>query len=108
MTKLLIFLLLISPNLFALCRISEVIDSIRPGATWIVTNDDLNTLVWNSTQTVPSKIEINAAISQCQQNDLNVKQQIQNDIFNIKLSTNTGAQKLPYLLDLLQQRGLIR
>lgn len=62
--KILLLLLLASPVL-ANCTASDVIPTIRPGSQWTMTNNDLSTIVWNSTQTVPTQTEIDAAIVDC-------------------------------------------
>jgi hypothetical protein len=90
------------------CSVPEILENIRPNAQWTISNNDSTTLVWNSTQTIPSTLEIQTAVNTCKADNLDIKNQIKNDIFNLQLSTNTIVQKLPALLDLLKQRGLLQ
>ncbi len=107
MKKLLLILFIPSIS-FASCKTSDVLPTIRPGAQWAMNNNDLSTLVWLSTQTVPTQSEVNTAISACLTTTANNIKQMQNDIFNVKLSTNTAATKLSALIDFLQLKGQLQ
>lgn len=84
------------------CTVARSLEILRPGAEWSVSD---STVTWlDKTQTKPTLAEILDGIAQCrdQQN------QMQNDIFNINLATNTITQKFPSLIDLLKQRGQLQ
>ena len=99
--KILFLLVLFYSISNAACRVADVIQIIRPGAQWTISDDDRTTLVWNSTQTIPTVLEIQTAISTCQTdiaNRLSLKQQARQDVKNAAL---TPAQRLQALLILL-------
>lgn len=65
----LILLLLSSPALGAVCQtpcdVHNALLKLRPsaaGAQWTMVNDDFSTIVWNSTQTIPSQQEVTDTI----------------------------------------------
>lgn len=96
-------LILLSSVAFADCDTANALMTLRPKAEWNLRG---NTIEWlDQTQTQPTNLQIAAAILACQNDDAALKQQIRNDIFNIRLSTNTAATKLQYLIDLMQLRG---
>lgn len=96
-------------HLLVICTIVEALQLIRPNAEWSLFGTDYSTLQWSDKiQTKPTQAEISSAISTCQTNEAALANQIQTDLFNLNSSTNTVVQKLPVLIDLLRQKGLLR
>lgn len=101
MNYLLLAFFLIAQTVYADCKASDVVQVIRPGAEWTMTDNDPATLVWMSTQTIPTKAEVIQAMQDCRaaaQARLLLKQQARLDVKNTAL---TPAQRLQALLILL-------
>jgi len=97
-----VFILLFSCSIgYADCTVSDVVGTLRPGAEWYMRGDDQSTLVWMSTQTIPSKSEVVQAMAECRSaktTRMTQKQQARLDVKNTGL---TPAQRLQALLILL-------
>jgi hypothetical protein len=103
-----LFLLLIPSLCLADCDMPTAIQTLSPGSHWTLMGNDYSTLNWLDATTPPTKADVLNQISVCQQQVIQDKAQLKTDIFNIKSSTTTTAQKLQALQDLLQQKGLLQ
>lgn len=95
-------LVLLSKIAWGSCDAPDVIQTIRPGAQWTMQAGDVSTLVWLSTQTIPTKAEVVAAMSACQTNETSrkaLKQQAKLDVKNAGLTIPQRLQALLILLD---------
>ena len=102
-------LMFIASTAFGDCTPMDVLQQIRPGAEWSITGNTYNGLIWlDQVQTKPTLQEVQDAMTTCQANVLSLRQQAQNDIFNVKLATNTAQVKLQSLIDLMQIRGQLQ
>lgn len=102
MRRLIPLLLLIPAALHADCKVGDVLMTLRPGAEWTMTGNDTSTLVWSSTQTIPTKAEVIQAIQDCRtaaQARLTAKQQARLDVRDTSLTANQRFQALLILLD---------
>lgn len=103
MKKIVAFILLIPTiALCDSCDVQSVLQMLRPGAEWSISNNDVVTLVWLSTQTVPTKPEVLAAVATCR-SDLaarkTLKAQSRVDVKNSGLTIGQRLQALLILLD---------
>lgn len=102
MKKLFIFFLLASSPLLADdCTVTAAIISIRPGAGWSMSNNDPSTLVWVSTQTQPTLLEIQNVVDACNlantpvQKNLKARSDAINDLLT---STDDRAKEVRAIL----------
>lgn len=104
MKKGLAFLFLVLPTVsLATCSVQDVLETIRPGASWSLSGQDYSTLVWQSAQSIPTKAEVTQAILDCQTaaaSRLTLKQQARLDVKNNLLTQAQRLQALLILLDL--------
>jgi hypothetical protein len=94
-------LLLLSSLAIADCKVADVIPTLRPGAAWTITDNDTSTLVWQSTQTIPTALEVAVSVNDCKAKAASrfaAKAQARIDVKNTSL---TQAQRLAALLILL-------
>ena len=93
-----LFILLIPSISFAFCDPADILPSVRPGAVWTMSNNDLTTQVWKSTQTIPSALEMQTGISNCLARVV-AKKQARLDAKNTALFPEARIQALLILLD---------
>lgn len=63
--KKILLVLLISNTAYASCFTRDVLPVLRPGAQWSMKEDDYDSIMWFSKQTIPSKDEVTQAIADC-------------------------------------------
>ena len=89
---------------FGICRPEEVINRLRPGASWIMKDGDVRTIQWtDAVQTKPTLAEYTLELSACNADETSrkaQKQQARLDVKNTSLTTNQRIQALMILLDL--------
>jgi hypothetical protein len=85
------------------CSVPAVLSKMRPGAVWVIRNNDPKTLTWQSTQPIPSSKEINDAVSQCQEKykkRMALKSQAKIIVNDVNLQPTQRLNALLILLDL--------
>lgn len=97
MKKQIILLLFMSSLSWAsTCDVSSVLVQIRPGAQWTMTNEDPSTLIWTSTDTIPSSSEIQSGIDACnaEQTPSGQNLKARSDAIGSLLNSTTERDKL--------------
>lgn len=100
-------LLLFIPTISsAQCNVADALNVLRPGAEWLLTGNNYGGITWlDAGQSKPSRQAVLDQIQLCLTTEQNNRNQMQNDIYNIRLSSNTADTKLNALIDLLRLRG---
>lgn len=97
----LIPMLFIASGLNAACSTEETLNQIRPGAQWSITNSDLSTMIWVSTQTRPTQKEVTQAIAACQAGEISVKQSKDQAKLDLNTKSKTDTQRIDAIIKYL-------
>lgn len=84
------------------CTVASALSNLRPGAEWVMQNDDFTTLTWlDKTQTAPTEKEVQEALSSCQQQETTKQQEMIQTKSTLESKTSTTDQKVDALIKYL-------
>lgn len=83
------------------CSPIFVLHSIRPGASWTISNQDIATLIWDDPSPKPTKSEVDTAISTCQSNQVAKKVETDQAAIDMTNKTKTTDERLDALIKVL-------
>jgi hypothetical protein len=103
--KVLFMLFLMAPSLYANCRVTDVLMTLRPEASWSMTSNDYATLQWlDQVQTKPTRNEVLSAIQACRDAQEERILTLATLRATFRDQTKTAAERVNALVDYLELR----
>ena len=97
--RIFIALLLCASTAHGACDTARALETLRPGAEWVVRGEDITWL--DKVQTRPTSRQINDAITACISEETLTKQAREQALIDLKNSSITDRQKLEALIKYL-------